>query len=79
MTISALVLTLDQKNFQAAIDALRADPRLALGEQHGNRLPVVAETHDCRAGRDLYDELRDVSGVEFVDVVMVDFSEEEAA
>lgn len=79
MTISALVLTLDQQTIEPTLARLNADPRLELGERRGVRLPVVAETIDCRAGRRLFEQLRDIPGVDFVDVVMVDFSEEDAA
>lgn len=78
MTISALVLTLDQLRMAPTLAALGADPRLELGEPIVNRVPVVVETADCAAGRALFDELRDTPGVAFVDVVMVDFSEEDA-
>lgn len=79
MTISALVLTLDRRRMPATLQALGADPRLELGPPNANRVPVVAETADCASGRTLFDELRDTPGVELVDVVMIDFSEEAPA
>lgn len=79
MTISALVLTLDQKNLETTLAMLDADSRLELGERFSNRVPVVAETSDSRAGRDLVEQLRDAPGVVMVDVVLVDFSQEQAS
>lgn len=63
---------------EPTLAALGTDPRLELGDPVANRVPVVAETEDCAAGRALFEQLRDTPGVAFVDVVMVDFSEEQA-
>ncbi len=78
MPISGLVVTLsDVPSLQkSALDQLASDPRLTLGELHGIRLPVVAETQTVRQGTDLVrEELLDIPGVVFVDVVSVDFSD----
>lgn len=78
MPISGLVVTLsdDPSLHKIALDQLASDPRLTLGELHGNRLPVVAETDTVRQGTNLVrEELLDIPGVVFVDVVSVDFSD----
>lgn len=78
MPISALVITLssDPKEKQRAVEALSQDPRVTLGERQGARLPVVVETETTREGsRMVREELLQIEGVVFVDVVMVDFSD----
>ncbi len=76
MVISALVVTTDPKAVNRTLDALASDSRLTLGEPTRNRVPVVAQTLSSRAGRSLFQELRDLDEVWSVDVVMVDFAEE---
>ncbi len=78
MPISGLVITLsdDPSQRQIALDQLATDPRLTLGQLHGSRLPVVAETETVRQSTDLVrEELLDIPGVVFVDIVSVDFSD----
>lgn len=78
MPISGLVLTLSDHptQRQSALDQLALDPRLTLGEIQRNRLPVVADTETVRQGTNLVrEELLDIPGVIFVDVVSVDFSD----
>jgi hypothetical protein len=78
MPISGLVVTLsDDKNEQArAIEVLSADTRLTIGERQKNRLPVVAETKGVKEGSRLVrQELLDIEGVRFVDVVTVNFED----
>ncbi len=71
MSISGLVLTLDSASPERALAALHDDPRLALGEAVGDRLPVVAETDDDRGARELLDELRCIQGVREVAIAFV--------
>lgn len=78
MTISALVVTLSRVRSEQTLALLASDPRLELGERFDDRVPVVCETSDCRAGYELVQALRDIPGVDKVDVVMVDFSQETA-
>ena len=70
MVTSALVLTIDADSTvrRAAMDVLRADTRLVLGEIVGARLPVVAETTGLGAGEQLVEELSRIAGVLFIDV-----------
>lgn len=77
MITSGLVLTLSSDPVQAgrARAALQARSELTLGQPSQRWLPLVAETTDVRAGRDLHEWLSGVPGVEFVDVVHVSFEE----
>ncbi|OJT23586.1 hypothetical protein BO221_16425 [Archangium sp. Cb G35] len=80
MPISSLVLTLDDSPElrASALREVARDPRITLGPPLEERwLPVVTETGSLPEGEALAESLRDVPGVSFVDVVMVDFSEEE--
>ncbi|MCA9627037.1 MAG: hypothetical protein KC766_05210 [Myxococcales bacterium] len=43
----------------------------------GSRVPLVAEAPTLRAARDLTETLMRMDGVAFVDVVSVDFQDEE--
>jgi hypothetical protein len=77
MTFSSLVLTLDDSAEQRAsvLALLERDERLTLGTPFEERwLPVVAETATPEEGESLAGFLRDLPGVRFLDVVMVDFS-----
>lgn len=81
MITSGLVLTLssDPAIAAQALDALCARPELMLGDLNQRWLPVAAEVPDVGAGRDLHDWLNTVRGVDFVDVVHVNFDESEPA
>jgi hypothetical protein len=79
MPISSLVLTLEASpELRAhALSALAREPRLTLGTPLEERwLPVVAETDSLFEGEELCESLRELPGVSFLDVVMIDFSEE---
>lgn len=81
MPVSALVITLSRepKARQAALDWLSADARITLGEPQRDQLPVVLETATLRGGVDaVRRELPAVTGVAFVHVISVDFSDLEA-
>ncbi|MFL5355261.1 hypothetical protein [Archangium sp.] len=80
MPISSLVLTLDASPDRRALALAEVarDSRITLGSPvNGCWLPVVTETRSLSEGEALAESLREVPGVSFVDVVMVDFSEEE--
>jgi len=80
MPISSLVLTLDASpELRASVlREVARDPRIILGPPLEELwLPVVTETGSLPEGEALAEFLRDLPGVSFVDVVMVDFSEEE--
>ncbi|MBZ4419416.1 hypothetical protein [Myxococcus sp. RHSTA-1-4] len=77
MTFSSLVLTLEDSAEQRAgvLALLERDARITLGTPLEERwLPVVTETATPEEGESLADFLRELPGVRFLDVVMVDFS-----
>jgi hypothetical protein len=79
MITSGLVLTLsaDPALARQAQTTLHARPELTLGQANKRWLPLVAETADVGASRDLCDWLSALPGVDFVDVVQVNFEETE--
>jgi hypothetical protein len=78
MPVSGLVLTLESPENQAPVLArLGADSRITIGPQRGPHLPVVTETRSSQEGEALVEELFHIPGVCFVDVVTIDFSDEE--
>lgn len=81
MITSGLVLTLaaDPGLAREARTILLNRPELTLGIQTARWLPVVAEAPDVAASRDLHDWLSSLPGIDFVDVVHVDFQESEVA
>ncbi|WP_164002862.1 hypothetical protein [Pyxidicoccus caerfyrddinensis] len=77
MTFSSLVLTLEDSAEQRAgvLGRLERDARITVGTPFEERwLPVVVETQTPEEGESVADFLRDLPGVRFLDVVMVDFS-----
>jgi hypothetical protein len=76
--VSALVLTLDPdpRRRELLFQQLARDPRISTGPLAHGRLPVVVETETLAEGdRLVAEELPDLAGVLFVDVVLVDFSD----
>jgi hypothetical protein len=79
MPISGLLLTLESPESQAPVlAALGADSRITVGVPCGLHLPVVTDTGGAEEGESLARELGSVAGVCFVDVVTIDFSDEES-
>lgn len=81
MITSGLVLTLSRDGALTsdAIATLGARSEITPGERYGRWLPVAMEAHDDDASRDLHDWLQSLPGVEYVDVVSVNFDEDEVA
>lgn len=79
MITSGLVLTLtaDAALASQACEALRSRPEITLGERNQRWLPIAAEAEGVAASRDLHDWLSALPGVEYVDVVEVNFEETE--
>lgn len=78
MPVSALVITLSKNPVlrEMAIDWLTEDERFTLGKTHADQLPVVFESEDLRSGADtVRRELPEVTGIDFIHVVSVDFSD----
>lgn len=79
MIISGLLLTLseDPRLAERAERTLRARPGFTLAARARRWLPAVVEVEDARAGRELHEWLEALPGVDFVDVVQVNFEETE--
>ncbi len=78
MPISGLVVTLsdDEDKSARVVATLEADARILVGERQKNRLPVVAETDTIGEGSQLVrQDLLEIDGVVFVDVVSVNFED----
>lgn len=77
MITSGLVITLSADAALAAqvIAKVSARPEFTPGERNDRWLPVAMEAHDDAASRDLHDWLHALPGVEYVDVVSVNFEE----
>jgi hypothetical protein len=71
--ISGLVVTLpaDTQLLARALEAIRQEPALELGTQHGLRLPLVLETDTSTESQTLTDWLQQLPGVQHVDVAYV--------
>ncbi len=79
MITSALLITLSSDPALAAEgrQALQARPELTLGECNLRWLPVAAEAETPRSSLDLHDWIQSVPGVEFIDVIQVNFLDTE--
>lgn len=80
MPISGLILTLsdDVELAEQAVSSVSTRPEFLPGERNARWLPVAMEARDDAASRDLHDWLNALPGVDFVDVVYVNFDEDEA-
>lgn len=80
MPVSGLVLTLeaDDERREGALAALRRCASIEVGERHGQRLPIVVDTESSDEDKAVWEWLRSLPGVAFVDVVCVDSSEDAA-
>lgn len=77
MPIAAILLTLADASEGSVRQRLAADPRLRVGAPVGDRLPVAIDTPTGADGEALLEELSVVEGVTGVEVVAVDFSEDD--
>jgi len=79
--ISGLVVyfSRDCKLAEAAKLSIGQQAALELGPQEGRRLPLVLETTTSSESQDLTDWLKDLDGVEHVDVAFVHLEESSAA
>jgi hypothetical protein len=80
MITSGLVLTLnaDAALAEQAMTSLHTRPEFTSGERNDRWLPVALEAADDAASRAAHDWLNSLPGVDFVDVVHVNFEGEEA-
>lgn len=77
MPISAMLLTIKPDDREKAIEALNADPRITVGEPQAWRIPVVLDTASVKEDRALVEALGRMPEISCIDVVMVDYSEDE--
>lgn len=78
MITSGLVITLssDAKLAATALDQIAARPEFTAEARQDRWLPVAMEACDDAQSRELHNWLHDLPGVEFVDVVYVNFNED---
>ncbi len=79
MPISSLLVTLDQDpHLKAeAQQWLDSRPAVTTGPLHGQRLPVVLDTVSLDEGRELVEQMGNVRGIAFVDVLSINFEDTE--
>jgi hypothetical protein len=77
MPISGLVITLseDAALRQAALAALQRQPAVSVGPLTGNRVPIVVDTIDDDADREVWEWLHTLPGIVLVNVAAVHFTE----
>jgi len=78
MPVSGLVVTLGGclARVDAALAALRADPRVTLGERVGPIQPIVVDTHDADEDRRAHKSLHDLEGILKIEIVFVGFDQD---
>jgi hypothetical protein len=76
MPISGLVITLtdDVDTGQAALAAMERHSAICVGQLTGLRLPIVVETPDSDADREVWEWLHTLPGVALVNVAVVHFN-----
>lgn len=79
MPISGLVISIESDKFnrQTVVKKIDSLPYLKLGQSSSQRIPAVLETPSPRQDRQAIQEINDIPGVTFVDVVFVHFDQEE--
>jgi len=76
MPISGLILSLEAAvEVDDLVAELSQDPHLDVGVPQGRRLPVVLDTTDAQEDRQLWDWIRERSGVFHIDVSFIHFDE----
>ena len=81
MPISGLVITLssDAQLADRAVSALGERNEFNLGERNARWLPVAMDARTDAESRDLHDWISAQPGIEYVDVVYVNFDEDRTA
>jgi hypothetical protein len=78
MPVSGLVFNLSNDDEgEAAFAALKSRPELTFGKGAGKLVPAALETSDVQTSRALHEWIASQPGVKFVDVVWVNFEEDE--
>ena len=77
MPVSSMIVTLAHEDAACtvALRQLRAHPAIELGEGDDHRFPIVVDTPDADADREVWAWLNDLEGVAFVDLVSVYFDD----
>lgn len=75
MAISSLVLTL-QKPKHPILYAIASDPRIHIGNDKHQCVPLIAETKNVKESEQLIEQLQHLDGVDFVHVVRIYFEDE---
>jgi hypothetical protein len=80
MPISGLVLTLDTNSDlrQRTWEALEQHPGIDVGTWHEDRLPIVTDSPDEQADRELWDWLQALPGVLKLEIAVIHFENEPA-
>jgi nitrate reductase NapAB chaperone NapD len=80
MPVSGLSIHLhpDEAVSARAESALRAERCLELGTRAAGRVAAVLDTPDAESDRAAWERIRDIPGVEHVDVVFIHFDEPHA-
>ena len=78
MPVSGLILSLndDRRLRDGALEAIKHHNAVSLGEMQGQRLPIVVDTPDSDADREVWRWLHELPGVLFVDLVCTDASDD---
>jgi len=76
MPVSGLVLTLTDAApaREQALATVRSHPAVDVGEPCGGRVPIVVDTLDSEADKEMWEWLGALPGVLFVDLVCTDSS-----
>lgn len=77
MPVIGAVLYLDEDPayHEGVLRLLEHDPRVTLGQEHGQRLPVVLESESRNEEKSLWNEIQALPGITFCSVVYADFSD----
>lgn len=68
-------LSREHDAFEQALREISGNAAFEIGEHHTNRIPLVLEAADLRRVHDETDWLKDLPGVQHVDVTFVDLAE----
>lgn len=79
MPISGLVISIDcdKHDRQTVVKKIDDITYIKLGQSSSHRIPAVLETPSPRQDRQTIQEINDIPGVTFIDVVFVHFDQEE--